>query len=155
MIYCVQAGNDYSRVKVGFSVDPQRRLRELQTGQSSKMHFVRLVAGPKAAEEDFHYKFKDKQISNEWYLSEPFVFEWFDKPSCRVTEPAPTMTIGDRIRAFRVQKGLTQERLAHNAGVSVSTLNRQERNVHTPSMSSIRKIASGLGVTMAEVIGVD
>ncbi len=58
---------------------------------------------------------------------------------------------GDRIRALRQDRGLSQERLAEMAGVHrtyLSSLERGERNV---SLDNIYAIAAALGVSPAEL----
>jgi transcriptional regulator with XRE-family HTH domain len=58
---------------------------------------------------------------------------------------------GERIRALRQDRGLSQERLAEMAGVHrtyLSSLERGERNV---SLDNIYAIAEALGVPPAEL----
>jgi transcriptional regulator with XRE-family HTH domain len=58
---------------------------------------------------------------------------------------------GERIRALRQDRGLSQERLAEMAGVHrtyLSSLERGERNV---SLDNIYAIAEALGVSPAEL----
>ena len=58
---------------------------------------------------------------------------------------------GERIRALRQNRGLSQERLAEMAGVHrtyLSSLERGERNV---SLDNIYAIAEALGVSPAEL----
>jgi len=58
---------------------------------------------------------------------------------------------GERIRALRQERGLSQERLAEMAGVHrtyLSSLERGERNV---SLDNIHAIAEALGVPPAEL----
>ena len=56
--------------------------------------------------------------------------------------------LGHRIRALRKRQGLSQEELAHRAGVHwtyVSAVERGQRNV---SIDSIGRIAQGLQITL-------
>lgn len=58
---------------------------------------------------------------------------------------------GERVRALRQERGLSQERLAEMAGVHrtyLSSLERGERNV---SLDNIHAIAEALGVSPAEL----
>jgi transcriptional regulator with XRE-family HTH domain len=58
---------------------------------------------------------------------------------------------GERIRALRQNRGLSQERLAELAGIHrtyLSSLERGERNV---SLDNIYAIAEALGVSPAEL----
>ena len=59
--------------------------------------------------------------------------------------------IAERIRSTRRAKGMTIERLAFTAGVSVSTVNRAEGG-ETPSLKSLMAIAQGLDVPVSDLI---
>lgn len=57
-----------------------------------------------------------------------------------------------RLRELRKKAGLTQEELANGAGVSIKTVQRWEWDEHTPRMEEVKRIASALGVTEAELL---
>ncbi len=50
---------------------------------------------------------------------------------------------------MRNQRGLTQEEVAHRAGIHVTYLSGVERGVRNPSLKNIRAIADALGVPVA------
>jgi transcriptional regulator with XRE-family HTH domain len=54
--------------------------------------------------------------------------------------------IGERLKDLRVRQALTQEELAAKAGIGKNTVNRIERNLTEPHMSTLRKLAQALGV---------
>jgi transcriptional regulator with XRE-family HTH domain len=59
---------------------------------------------------------------------------------------------GEMLRAIRQTRGISQETLAHTAGLHrtyVSGVERGERNV---SLSTIEKLACALGVPMSELM---
>jgi transcriptional regulator with XRE-family HTH domain len=59
---------------------------------------------------------------------------------------------GKRLREIRLQKGVSQERLAELAGLHrtyVSTVERGQRNI---SLVNIEKLAKALGVSLAELM---
>lgn len=61
--------------------------------------------------------------------------------------------IGDKIKALRSKKDLTQEQLAKKADLPYATLTKIESNVITkPSIQTVTKIAKGLGVSIDELI---
>ncbi len=60
--------------------------------------------------------------------------------------------VGDRLKDLRVERALTQEELATKAGVGKNTVNRIERNETEPHMSTLRKLASALGVEPARLV---
>ena len=58
---------------------------------------------------------------------------------------------GDRVRALRKWKGMTQEELAEAANLSVDFIGLIERGVNAPSFDSIEQLASALGVEVREL----
>lgn len=59
--------------------------------------------------------------------------------------------VGDRIRILRTEKGLSQEDLAHKAGVSTSHVGKLERGQKNPSLSSIEKVTNALEITLEDL----
>ena len=60
--------------------------------------------------------------------------------------PADEAGLGAGIRRERTRQGLTLAQLAERAGLSASALSQIERGVTDPSLSSLRRISSALGV---------
>jgi len=58
--------------------------------------------------------------------------------------------IGARLNAMRLAAGLSQRQLADRAGVPHAQISNVEKNKVSPSVSTLRKILSGLGVSMAD-----
>lgn len=64
------------------------------------------------------------------------------------------MTIGERIKELRLQKGYTQKELAQKCGYkSLTTINKLELNINNAPLSSIEKIAAALETTPAYLMG--
>lgn len=59
---------------------------------------------------------------------------------------------GQILRELRVEKGLTQEELGFEAGIRRTYVSILELGQQQPSLSTILKLASGLGVSAAEFI---
>lgn len=59
--------------------------------------------------------------------------------------------IATNIQRLRKQKGLTQEELAEQAGITVRTIQRIENDVTTPRLYTLRKIAEVLEVPIEEL----
>lgn len=64
-----------------------------------------------------------------------------------------TMNLGERIKLYRQQFGLTQELLAKKAGISRIALGNYERGERTPPVDIFAKIASALHTSMDELYG--
>lgn len=58
--------------------------------------------------------------------------------------------IGARLKAMRAAAGLSQRQLAERAAVPHAQISNVEKNKVSPSVSTLRRILSGLGVTMAD-----
>jgi transcriptional regulator with XRE-family HTH domain len=58
--------------------------------------------------------------------------------------------VGARLRAVRMATGLTQRQLAQRAGVPHGQISTIEQNKSSPSIASLRKILSGVPMTMGE-----
>ncbi len=58
------------------------------------------------------------------------------------------MKIGVRIKDLRIQQRITLKDLAKNTGLSTSFLSQLERNLVSPSVSSLEKIAEALNTKM-------
>jgi transcriptional regulator with XRE-family HTH domain len=63
----------------------------------------------------------------------------------------PQPGLGEAIRELREKRGLTQERLAQDAGVTTGTVSLLERGQSNPAWGTVKALADGLGVTMAEL----
>lgn len=65
------------------------------------------------------------------------------------------MDVGERLQAIRKLKGLSQRELAKRAGVTNSTISMIEKNSVSPSISSLRKVLSGIPMSMVEFFSVE
>jgi transcriptional regulator with XRE-family HTH domain len=64
----------------------------------------------------------------------------------------PKDKVGRNIRAHRHRLGLTQEELAYDSGLHPVELGRAERGTRDLRVSTVVKIARGLGVAPAELL---
>ena len=65
-------------------------------------------------------------------------------------------SFGDRCRQLRRTTGLSQEKFAYHIGMDRSYYASIETGTRNVTLSSMAKIAKGLGITMSELlIGVD
>jgi transcriptional regulator with XRE-family HTH domain len=63
-------------------------------------------------------------------------------------------SIGDRIRAARRERAITQEELAERAGVSSDVIKKLEQNRRTTAkIATLVNIANGLGIKLSELLG--
>lgn len=65
------------------------------------------------------------------------------------------MDVGAQLRSIREHKGLSQRELAKRAGVTNSTISMIEKNSVSPSISSLKKVLSGIPMSLAEFFALD
>jgi transcriptional regulator with XRE-family HTH domain len=65
---------------------------------------------------------------------------------------AITKRLTMRLKRLREERGLTQERLAKQAGVSHGYLARLEIGMHDPSLNTLAKLAKALKVTVSDLV---
>lgn len=61
-------------------------------------------------------------------------------------------SLAQAIRELRAEQDLTQESLAHRAGITVGHLSKIERGLANPGWSTVEAISGALGVKMAEIV---
>ena len=59
--------------------------------------------------------------------------------------------IGQRIRNYRTQKGLSQEKLAELAGCRPTYIGQLERGEKNATLESVEKIASAMDISLSEL----
>jgi transcriptional regulator with XRE-family HTH domain len=110
--------------------------------------------GKPAAEIHIHYMFpKDVTCTDKGscnYLGN--IVRSRRLPSGRGTEPT-TDPFGARLRLLRLEAGLTIRRLANQADLSETALSAIEHGRATPSLPTLRKLSSVLGVGIADLAG--
>ncbi len=61
--------------------------------------------------------------------------------------------VGNRIRKFRSEKGMTQKEMSELTGIPYSTYSNYENNNREPSIEQLGKIADALDISIAELMG--
>lgn len=67
----------------------------------------------------------------------------------RSDQPQPAL--GKAIRQLREERGMTQEALAQEAGITVGHMSMIERGHSNPTWSTIKGIASALEISIADI----
>lgn len=63
----------------------------------------------------------------------------------------PQGALGKAIQKLRSDRGMTQEALAHGAGITVGHLSKIERGLANPGWTTVVAIANALGLSVAEL----
>lgn len=62
------------------------------------------------------------------------------------------INVGRKIRELRGQRGLTLRQLSKTADVSPSTIQKIEKNLISPGLGTVLRIAKGLGITLESLL---
>lgn len=65
------------------------------------------------------------------------------------------MTIGEKIRSVRKERGFTQKKLGELCGINEANIRKYELGKQNPKIETIDKIASALGISAFELMGSD
>jgi XRE family transcriptional regulator, regulator of sulfur utilization len=68
---------------------------------------------------------------------------------------APSVTVGPRIKALRDAMGFSLRDLAERSGVSAPMLSQVERGETSPTLAVAEKIATGLELTLSQLLRLD
>jgi transcriptional regulator with XRE-family HTH domain len=62
-----------------------------------------------------------------------------------------TIALGTRLRALRREQGLSQEELAHEAGMDRSYVGAVERGTRNVSLVNLDRLSRALGMTLSQL----
>src|SRR5699024_1895393 len=66
-----------------------------------------------------------------------------------------SLDVGVRLQSIRKMKGLSQRDLAERAGVTTSTISMIDENSVSPSIRSLKKVLSGIPMSLVEFFSLD
>lgn len=81
--------------------------------------------------------------------------EELSRNDSNIVEAASAEQLGRRIRELRTQQGLTLDELAERSNVSRAMLSKVERGETNPTLVVAVRVAVALGLTTAQLIGVE
>lgn len=70
----------------------------------------------------------------------------------RADPKTASRAFGKRMRHLRQGKGLTQDALAHRAGLHSSIVARLERGAREPRLTTMMAVAQGLEISLSELL---
>jgi transcriptional regulator with XRE-family HTH domain len=63
----------------------------------------------------------------------------------------PQPALGKAIRQLREERGVTQEAVAHSAGITMATLGVIERGLSNPTWATVKNIGTALDVSIGKL----
>jgi hypothetical protein len=74
-VYFIKCKN---KVKIGYSTNIKRRIKELATGNGEKLELIYSIPGSKDTEWSLHNYFSFQHICGEWFELYPEIQMWID-----------------------------------------------------------------------------
>src|SRR4029077_5208909 len=74
-----------------------------------------------------------------------------DDPPTAMTRHSPDPLLATVLQRRRRERGVTQEPLAYEAGVTISALSRIERGLSNPTWTTVQRITNTLGITLHQL----
>lgn len=66
-----------NKLKIGRSINPQKRLKQLQTSNSGLLKLMFIVNDKGYLEEELHDRFKMLRLCGEWFMNDGTIIEYF------------------------------------------------------------------------------
>lgn len=75
----LMGNREYGLVKIGFSNNPEQRLKELQTGCPFPISIFTSFKGSLKREKQLHHQYKDLRVNGEWFKIEDKLEDFINK----------------------------------------------------------------------------
>lgn len=136
-VYAIVAG---SRVKIGWSTNPRRRVQGLKTGSAGHCNLVGFVPGTKAQEAELHALLSPWRVRREWFRVDGPVAHFVRAVRGRFPLEPHRRIADHAIARYRARHNLTLSKFAARIGTTTSTISRMEWGKQNPSYALARKI---------------
>lgn len=76
--FIIEEHSEGSKVKIGYSKDPEKRLKQLKTGNSNTLYIIKTIPGTTKDEIKYHKLFLAYKVplSREWFYLTPELYEF-------------------------------------------------------------------------------
>lgn len=149
MIYFIKA-ND--RVKIGYTLDPSKRIPSIQTSSPYKLEVLLIIDGTIELERELHKNFQEYKIAGEWFeygeRMESFVKENHENDRRYEFGFVPVIfKENEQVLRLRKRHSLTLAELGERMQISAQSVKEiQDREKSgTVSINVLKKVAEALG----------
>lgn len=98
-VYFIRCG-DGGLVKIGYAVNPNRRLTLLQTGNPERLTLMRVADGDRSTEAALHKHFAAQRVTGEWFaFSEQMLTIGIDAPGATPLPKRPKLVFHPLVEA--------------------------------------------------------
>lgn len=119
-VYCI--GGDYGPVKVGYSVNPEKRVQDFQTGNSLELRVLAKREGGLRCEYEAHRALRNHWVRGEWFKRKE-TLAYFG-----VDERGSDLELA-RLQGFAVDRLYAEIRRADELQKEIDLLKDQRRNL--------------------------
>ena len=150
-IYVIACGDN---VKIGYSVDPARRMVKLQSDNAGACSLLGVVDATTAQEFELHECLEPFRISGEWYPRGIRAVEHLIESLRALPTDPDEITVksflhNHPLQSYREAKGLTATELATRLGVQRNTIWRWENRKRRIDPNLWQKIHEETGIPIA------
>lgn len=85
-------------VKIGFSLNPDARLRQLQTSSHEQLRIFATVPGGRHLEEKYHRRWKPRRKAGEWFVLGDCILDEIARLNAPIPGKGPSATTHERMR---------------------------------------------------------
>lgn len=93
MIYFIQSADGTGPIKIGFAVDPQKRIAEIQRMSPTRLRTLATIDGDRATESVLHRGFSHLRAYGEWFRPEQELLDFIADPSQGVPTRNPLKVV--------------------------------------------------------------
>ena len=83
-VYFLQ-GQCGGAIKIGYSINPEKRLRELQTGYPDTLIILLMIPGSEASESALHRQFEASRLNGEWFRPDNLLIDKIKELKAKTT----------------------------------------------------------------------
>lgn len=76
-VYFIRSG-DSGPIKIGVSIDPEKRKSELQTSHAHDLHTLLVIPGTRDTETFLHRRFAEFRLRGEWFTPDASLLEFIE-----------------------------------------------------------------------------
>ena len=149
MIYFIQHEN---YVKIGYTLEPKRRVIEIQVSMPTELKVLLIIEGNKKLEKELHSLFVSLKTRGEWFLLDGVIEEYIElnrEIDLRYEYGfgVPVTNELMPIRRHRIDCGLTLKQLGSLMGITKQGVKglEQSANKGTIRLNSMSEVAKATG----------
>jgi DNA-binding XRE family transcriptional regulator len=128
MIYLISCDDKF--LKIGYTKNIKKRLRELQTSNPIKLELCHLIDGDVNLEKELHFMFKYLRSQGEWFDFDNSILQYFADKECLMWKygfvPEEKVPVIGLIKQERISRKMSLDSLAQLYGCTPQSIKEIE-----------------------------